>query len=116
LTWLGESSSPALRRRRRRLSQRSFAGVLDQEAERHGAQVFASEAHREAVLAAYCSAAIAASMLAVSACSKRDAGACPFDGFGGASPFVWPFTAGAVSEGVGSLGSLSFLISLAAIR
>jgi hypothetical protein len=59
-------------------------------------------------VAAYCSAAIAAAMLEVSACSRFDAAECPFDGFGAVSPFVLPFTGGRVSEGGMSLESLSF--------
>src|SRR5215831_18827695 len=49
--------------------------------------------------AAYCSAAIAASMLAVSACCRGDAAACPFGGFGAPSPLVWPFTGGVFENG-----------------
>jgi hypothetical protein len=43
-------------------------------------------------VAAYCSAAIAASMLAASACPKCDTAACPFDGFLVSGPLVLPFT------------------------
>jgi hypothetical protein len=50
-------------------------------------------------VAAYCSAAIAASMLDASACSS-DTAECPLDGFGLSVPLVWPFTGG-VSEGAG---------------
>ena len=43
----GRAVPPASRRRPRRSSQTCFAGVLDEQAERHGPQVLASEAHRE---------------------------------------------------------------------
>ena len=56
--------------------------------------------------AAYCSAAIAASMLATSACCRCDTAGCPFDGFGVPSPLVCPFTGG-VSEGGWSSESLA---------
>src|SRR5262249_45062251 len=55
--------------------------------------------------AAYCSAAIAASMLAVSACCRGDAASCPSGGFGAPSPLVWT---GGVSEGGRSVGVVLF--------
>src|SRR5215469_3041916 len=48
-TCLGRAAPPALRLRQRLSSHTSITGVLDEQAERHGAQIFAAKADRETV-------------------------------------------------------------------